>query len=86
MLPRFDVCGERGDGVEGNPLFFPKWTFARSHRSSLVTWQTLEQKKEWNTHFQNYIRDLDKIKPVVWTGDLNVAPTSMGQWVIALVG
>jgi AP endonuclease-1 len=39
----------------------------------------LEQKKEWNVHFENYIRDLDKIKPVIWTGDLNVAPTSMGQ-------
>jgi AP endonuclease 1 len=42
----------------------------------------LEQKKEWNVHFQNYIRDLDKIKPVIWTGDLNVAPTSMGQNVV----
>lgn len=33
-------------------------------------------KKEWNTHFEAYIRDLDKQKPVIWTGDLNVAPTA----------
>ncbi|KAF7338134.1 DNA-(apurinic or apyrimidinic site) lyase [Mycena venus] len=38
---------------------------------------TLDQKKEWNTHFEAYIRDLDKRKPVIWTGDLNVAPTEL---------
>ena len=76
MLSRFDVCGERGDGVEGNPSFLSKMELPDV--SPPVTWQTLEQKKEWNIHFQNYIRDLDKIKPVIWTGDLNVAPTSMG--------
>ncbi|KAG6878918.1 hypothetical protein C0992_006609 [Termitomyces sp. T32_za158] len=41
--------------------------------------KTLEAKKEWNTHFDAYIRDLDKKKPVIWTGDLNVAPTEMGE-------
>lgn len=40
--------------------------------------QTLEVKKEWNVHFEKYIRDLDKIKPVIWTGDLNVAPAEIG--------
>ncbi|KAF8228488.1 hypothetical protein L208DRAFT_243381 [Tricholoma matsutake] len=39
--------------------------------------KTLEDKKEWNVHFETYIRDLDKKKPVIWTGDLNVAPTDM---------
>ncbi|KAF7304992.1 DNA-(apurinic or apyrimidinic site) lyase [Mycena kentingensis (nom. inval.)] len=39
--------------------------------------KTLEQKKLWNTHFEAYIRDLDKRKPVIWTGDLNVAPTDL---------
>ncbi|KAJ7172282.1 Endonuclease/exonuclease/phosphatase [Mycena filopes] len=39
--------------------------------------KTLAQKKEWNTHFETYIRDLDKRKPVIWTGDLNVAPTEL---------
>ncbi|KAH0583726.1 DNA-(apurinic or apyrimidinic site) lyase [Termitomyces sp. J132] len=39
--------------------------------------KTLDAKKEWNTHFDTYIRDLDKRKPVIWTGDLNVAPTEM---------
>ncbi|EMD37949.1 hypothetical protein CERSUDRAFT_82179 [Gelatoporia subvermispora B] len=37
--------------------------------------KTLEQKNEWNRHFETYIRELDKKKPVIWTGDLNVAPT-----------
>ncbi|KAF8212026.1 Endonuclease/exonuclease/phosphatase [Mycena galopus ATCC 62051] len=38
---------------------------------------TLDQKKEWNEHFETYIRDLDKRKPVIWMGDLNVAPTEL---------
>jgi len=36
-------------------------------------------KEEWNRHFTTYIRDLDSKKPVVWAGDLNVAPTAMGE-------
>ncbi|OCH85690.1 hypothetical protein OBBRIDRAFT_797911 [Obba rivulosa] len=39
--------------------------------------KTLEQKNEWHRHFEAYIRALDKKKPVIWTGDLNVAPTEM---------
>lgn len=42
-----------------------------------VLYQTLDVKKTWNVHFERYIRDLDKKKPVIWTGDLNVAPTAM---------
>ena len=42
--------------------------------------QTLEQKNVWNTHFDAYLRDLDKKKPVIWTGDLNVAPTELGMF------
>ncbi|KXN92221.1 DNA-(apurinic or apyrimidinic site) lyase [Leucoagaricus sp. SymC.cos] len=41
--------------------------------------QTLDKKKEWNEHFEVYIRDLDRKKPVIWTGDLNVAPTEKGM-------
>ncbi|KAG6833690.1 hypothetical protein H0H87_002887 [Tephrocybe sp. NHM501043] len=41
--------------------------------------KTMDTKKEWNTHFDTYIRALDKKKPVIWTGDLNVAPTEMGR-------
>ncbi|KAI0670400.1 Endonuclease/exonuclease/phosphatase [Trametes maxima] len=39
--------------------------------------KTLDAKKEWNTHFEAYIRALDAKKPVIWTGDLNVAPTAL---------
>ncbi|GLB34830.1 putative DNA-(apurinic or apyrimidinic site) lyase [Lyophyllum shimeji] len=39
--------------------------------------KTLDAKNEWNRHFEAYIRDLDKKKPVIWTGDLNVAPTEI---------
>ncbi|KAM6500395.1 Endonuclease/exonuclease/phosphatase [Amanita muscaria] len=39
--------------------------------------KTLDAKKTWNLHFTNYIRELDKKKPVIWTGDLNVAPTEL---------
>lgn len=40
--------------------------------------QTLKEKNTWNEHFTTYIRDLDKKKPVIWMGDLNVAPTAIG--------
>ncbi|TFK54794.1 hypothetical protein OE88DRAFT_1624301 [Heliocybe sulcata] len=39
--------------------------------------KTLDAKKEWNTHFEAYIRELDEKKPVIWGGDLNVAPTEI---------
>lgn len=41
--------------------------------------KTLSAKNTWNEHFTTYIRDLDKKKPVIWMGDLNVAPTEKGQ-------
>ncbi len=52
-----------------------------SHERELtctVRVQTLDAKKEWNEHFEAYIRVLDQKKPVIWTGDLNVAPTAIG--------
>ncbi|KAF8350575.1 Endonuclease/exonuclease/phosphatase [Amanita rubescens] len=39
--------------------------------------KTLDAKNEWNLHFTKYIRDLEKQKPVIWAGDLNVAPTEL---------
>ncbi|KAI0797962.1 Endonuclease/exonuclease/phosphatase [Abortiporus biennis] len=39
--------------------------------------KTLDEKKLWNKHFEAYIRSLDEKKPVIWTGDLNVAPTEL---------
>ncbi|PPQ64660.1 hypothetical protein CVT26_002750 [Gymnopilus dilepis] len=39
--------------------------------------KTLEEKKIWNTHFFAHLRELDKKKPVIWAGDLNVAPTAL---------
>ncbi|PCH38170.1 DNA-lyase [Wolfiporia cocos MD-104 SS10] len=37
--------------------------------------KTLDVKNTWNEHFTAHIRALDARKPVIWTGDLNVAPT-----------
>lgn len=39
--------------------------------------QTLEEKKIWNKHFFAYMNELDKKKPIIWAGDLNVAPTAL---------
>ncbi|KAF8969848.1 Endonuclease/exonuclease/phosphatase [Flammula alnicola] len=39
--------------------------------------KTMAEKNLWNTHFFAYMRDLDKTKPVIWAGDLNVAPTEL---------
>ena len=46
--------------------------------------QTLDAKNEWNKHFTTYIRELDKKKPVIWGGDLNVAPTEIGKQTLYL--
>ncbi|VDB82725.1 unnamed protein product [Peniophora sp. CBMAI 1063] len=39
--------------------------------------KNLDARATWNRHFEGYIRDLDSRKPVIWTGDLNVAPTEI---------
>ncbi|KAK2466796.1 hypothetical protein APHAL10511_001054 [Amanita phalloides] len=39
--------------------------------------KTLDAKNQWNVHFTKHIRDLEKKKPVIWAGDLNVAPTEL---------
>ncbi|KAF8201556.1 Endonuclease/exonuclease/phosphatase [Pholiota molesta] len=39
--------------------------------------KTLEEKNIWNNHFFAYMRELDKTKPIIWAGDLNVAPTEL---------
>ncbi|KAI9570453.1 Endonuclease/exonuclease/phosphatase [Boletus coccyginus] len=38
--------------------------------------KTLKEKNVWHEHFTTYMRDLDKKKPVIWMGDMNVAPTA----------
>jgi len=37
----------------------------------------MDRKKAWNSAFETYIRSLDAQKPVIWLGDLNVAPTAL---------
>lgn len=37
--------------------------------------QTMDNKKEWQRAFESHVRQLDDKKPVVWGGDVNVAPT-----------
>ena len=47
---------------------------------TLTQRKTLNEKNTWNEHFTSYIRSLDAKKPVIWTGDLNVAPTELGHY------
>ncbi|GAA97949.1 hypothetical protein E5Q_04629 [Mixia osmundae IAM 14324] len=39
--------------------------------------KSMPRKQDWNEAFERYLRELDSVKPVVWMGDLNVAPTSI---------
>ncbi|KAH6918415.1 DNA-lyase [Coprinopsis sp. MPI-PUGE-AT-0042] len=39
--------------------------------------KNLGEKAKWMTQFDAYMRDLDKKKPVIWTGDINIAPTAI---------
>jgi hypothetical protein len=57
-----------------------RWRFVYQRCS-----QTLGEKKEWNKHLEAHLRNLDKQKPVVWTGDLNVAPTEKGLTVTKVI-
>jgi exodeoxyribonuclease III len=41
------------------------------------SFKTLGAKDTWNKHFFAYLNLLDKKKPVIWAGDLNVAPTEL---------
>jgi hypothetical protein len=72
MLRDRHICRERRDAAKGSQM---NWNSL--HILTFIP-QTLEQKKAWNTHFDAYLRNLDKKKPAIWTGDLNVAPTELG--------
>jgi len=55
------------------PTFYIVGTYVVNAGEGL---KTLGEKKEWNKHLETHLRDLDEKKPVIWTGDLNVAPTA----------
>ncbi|KAG9106331.1 hypothetical protein FRC07_008869 [Ceratobasidium sp. 392] len=38
--------------------------------------KSMDRKVAWQVAFEAHLRKLDAIKPVIWTGDLNVAPTA----------
>ncbi|KAH7340862.1 Endonuclease/exonuclease/phosphatase [Rhizoctonia solani] len=38
--------------------------------------KNMDRKVAWQVAFEAHLRKLDAIKPVIWTGDLNVAPTA----------
>ncbi|KDN51681.1 hypothetical protein RSAG8_00228, partial [Rhizoctonia solani AG-8 WAC10335] len=38
--------------------------------------KSMDRKVAWQVAFEAHLRKLDAVKPVIWTGDLNVAPTA----------
>ena len=40
--------------------------------------QNMDRKEAWHSVFEAHLRKLDATKPVIWAGDLNVAPTAKG--------
>ena len=40
---------------------------------------TLPKRLQWNKEFKNYVLELDKIKPVIICGDMNVAHQEIGK-------
>jgi AP endonuclease-1 len=44
--------------------------------------KTLDKRLEWNVEFHKYLSDLDKKKPVILTGDLNVAHQEIGRLIL----
>lgn len=45
----------------------------------------MDRKVAWQVAFEAHLRKLDAVKPVIWTGDLNVAPTAKGTLLAVLV-
>lgn len=41
--------------------------------------KTMDKRMEWNKEFDNYIQSLDKEKPVIIAGDMNVAHKEIGK-------
>ncbi|CAE6455756.1 unnamed protein product [Rhizoctonia solani] len=39
--------------------------------------KSMDRKIGWQVAFEAHLRKLDAVKPVIWAGDLNVAPTAM---------
>ena len=37
----------------------------------------LDYRMEWEEVFRNFVKELDKTKPIIWAGDLNVAHTEI---------
>lgn len=56
------------------PKFFLVNVYTPNSQQHLLR---LEFRKQWDLDFTNYILDLDEIKPVIITGDLNVAHTEI---------
>lgn len=42
--------------------------------------KTLPKRMKWDEEFRNYLKKLDAKKPVVLTGDLNVAHQEIGKF------
>lgn len=40
--------------------------------------------KEWDVDFREYLNNLNKTKPVIMCGDLNVAHLEIGKWVVVM--
>lgn len=47
--------------------------------------KTLSSKASWNKVFERYLRELDAVKPVVWTGDINCVQEEKGGLTFSLV-
>ena len=43
----------------------------------------LPYRKEWDVAFHEYLVNLDKKKPLIFCGDLNVAHQEIGKWVMS---
>lgn len=79
VLPHWNLRSKCRGETQGS--FFSVLSLSESLKVILTKTnkQFMDRRKEWNTAFEAYIRELDAKKPVVWTGDLNVAPTAMGS-------
>ncbi|KAG8748311.1 hypothetical protein FRC10_007702 [Ceratobasidium sp. 414] len=74
LNPKLDVDDVKGRLVT---LEFEKcWVIGTYVPNAGEGLKSMDRKVAWQVAFEAHLRKLDAIKPVIWAGDLNVAPTA----------
>ncbi|KAG8713109.1 hypothetical protein FRC11_013262, partial [Ceratobasidium sp. 423] len=69
----WNIAAKKGYGAPNLDKDDVKGTYVPNAGEGL---KSMDRKVAWQVAFEAHLRKLDAIKPVIWAGDLNVAPTA----------